>query len=154
MLCDPPVASAIVAYLYMQPDAQRQRGLTTLRRETKGVVLNQLLESINIPLIYKLALELGNEDPAVAAQAERALKNVERTRTGHAPSANVELGGILRNAIVGLLSHMNRGLHDAAHHRPLRDKQKIIRSLNAITNRVGRGILGFCPQVRSLSTMT
>ncbi|GAA5989436.1 hypothetical protein JCM11641_007903 [Rhodosporidiobolus odoratus] len=145
MLCDPPVAAAIVAHLYMQPDDLRKRGLATLVRECSGIVLSQLLESINIPLVFKLALELGDEDLRVAAQAERALKGVERARV--TSNANVSLAEILKNAIVGLLSHMNRGLHDAAHHRPLRDKQKIIRSLDTITTRVGRGIAGFSPQI-------
>ncbi|GAA5902167.1 hypothetical protein JCM6882_006719 [Rhodosporidiobolus microsporus] len=147
MLCDPPVASAIVAHLFMQPDDARRQGLAVLTRETKGVLLPKLLESINIPLVFKLALELGNEDQLVAAQAERALKSIERYRLGHAQDTSIKLSEILKNAIVGLLSHMNRGLHDAAHHRPLRDKQKIIRSLAAITHRVGRGIAGFSPQI-------
>ncbi|GAA5831812.1 hypothetical protein JCM11251_003895 [Rhodosporidiobolus azoricus] len=147
MLCDPPVASAIVAHLFFQSDDDRRKGLVVLTRETKGVLLPKLLESINIPLVFKLALELGNEDQIVAAQAERALKTIERYRLGAALDTSIKLSDILKNAIVGLLSHMNRGLHDAAHHRPLRDKQKIIRSLAAITNRVGRGIAGFSPQI-------
>ncbi|GAA6005621.1 hypothetical protein JCM10207_005273 [Rhodosporidiobolus poonsookiae] len=147
MLCEPSVASAIVAHLYMQPDEDRQRGLKTLMREARGVVLSKLLEAINVPLVYKLALELGSEDPHVSAQAERALKGIERTRLGHAASTGVDLSDILKSAIVGILSHMNRGLRDAAHHRPLREKQKIIRSLGAITTRVGRGIAGFSPQI-------
>ncbi|BGP12911.1 hypothetical protein JCM10213v2_000828 [Rhodosporidiobolus nylandii] len=135
MLCDPPVASAVVAHLFMQREDLRIRGLQTLVREMGGVRLDALINSVNIPLVYKLALELGDEDPTVAAQAERALKGVERARTGH-ETESISLPEILKNAIVGLLSHMNRGLHDAAHHRPLRDKQKIIRSLDAITQRI------------------
>ncbi|GEM06491.1 phosphatidylinositol 3-/4-kinase [Rhodotorula toruloides] len=147
MLCDPPVASAVLAYLYMQPDDQRQRGLKVLMRECRGVVLAKLLESINIPLVYKLALELGDEDQMVAAQAERGLKAVERARLGHAASAHIDPAHVLKNAIVGILSHMNRGLHEAGHQRPLREKQKIIRSLDAITRMVGRAIAGFSPQI-------
>ncbi|BGO96796.1 Serine/threonine-protein kinase MEC1 [Rhodotorula toruloides] len=147
MLCDPPVASAVLAHLYMQPDDQRQRGLKVLMRECRGVVLAKLLESINIPLVYKLALELGDEDQMVAAQAERGLKAVERARLGHAASAHIDPAHVLKNAIVGILSHMNRGLHEAGHQRPLREKQKIIRSLDAITRMVGRAIAGFSPQI-------
>lgn len=148
MLCDPPVASAILAHLYMQPDDLRNQGIKILMRECRGVVLARLLEAVNVPLVYKLALELGDEDVEVTAQAERALKAVERNRLGHSASDRLDTAHILKNAIVGLLSHMNRGLHEAGHQRPLRDKQKIIRSLDAITKMVGRAIAGFSPQVR------
>ncbi|GAA5857265.1 hypothetical protein JCM8547_009406 [Rhodosporidiobolus lusitaniae] len=147
MLCEPAIASAIVAHLFMQSDHERQRGLAVLTREMKGISLHALLESINIPLVFKLALELGNEDPTIAAQAERALKGIERARVGQSSSSSVNIAEVLKNAIVGLLSHMNRGLHDPATHRPLRDKQKIIRSLDAVTARVGRSIAGFSPQI-------
>ncbi|BGP36884.1 hypothetical protein JCM10449v2_000786 [Rhodotorula kratochvilovae] len=147
MLCDPPVASAILAHLYMQPDEQRAHGLKILMRECRGVVLARLIEAVNVPLVYKLALELGNENVQVTAQAERALKAVERARLGHSASDRLDTANILKNAIVGLLSHMNRGLHEAGHQRPLRDKQKIIRSLDAITKMVGRAIAGFSPQI-------
>ncbi|GAA5842453.1 hypothetical protein JCM9279_005388 [Rhodotorula babjevae] len=147
MLCDPPVASAILAHLYMQPDDLRNQGIKILMRECRGVVLARLLEAVNVPLVYKLALELGDEDVEVTAQAERALKAVERNRLGHSASDRLDTAHILKNAIVGLLSHMNRGLHEAGHQRPLRDKQKIIRSLDAITKMVGRAIAGFSPQI-------
>ncbi|GAA6058026.1 hypothetical protein JCM3770_003979 [Rhodotorula araucariae] len=147
MLCDPPVASAILAHLYMQPDELRARGLKILMRECRGVVLARLIEAVNVPLVYKLALELGDENIQVTAQAERALKAVERARLGHSASDRLDTANILKNAIVGLLSHMNRGLHEAGHQRPLRDKQKIIRSLDAITKMVGRAIAGFSPQI-------
>ncbi|GAA5921352.1 hypothetical protein JCM1841_002451 [Sporobolomyces salmonicolor] len=146
MLCNPPVAAAIVATLFMQSDQAKERGLKVLLRECRGVVLAKLVESINIPLVYKLALELG-DDPAISAQAERALKAVERVRLGVTSKTKIELSDILKNAIVGLLSHMNLGLRDAAHHRPLRDKQKIIRSLEEVTKLVGPAIAGFSPQI-------
>ena len=46
---------------------------------------------------------------------------------------------------------MNRGLNESTAHRPLRDKQRIIRSLAAVTLRVGPSIAGFSPQVRLAS---
>ncbi|GAA5994714.1 protein kinase MEC1 [Rhodotorula paludigena] len=146
MLCDPPVASSILAHLYMQSDDRRSSGLAVLMRECRGVVLARLIESVNIPLVYKLALELGNEDQHISAQAERALKAVERGRMG-VTDGKMTTSAILKRSIVGILSHMNRGLHEPNHQRPLRDKQKIIRSLDAITRMVGRAIAGFSPQI-------
>lgn len=75
----------------------------------------------------------------------------ERFRLGYSADMKIDISETLRNTIVGLLSHMNRGLHEANHQRPLRDKQKIIRSLDAITRMVGRAISGFSPQVRTWS---
>lgn len=43
---------------------------------------------------------------------------------------------------------MNRGLNESATHKPLREKQRIIRSLEAVTIKVGPAIAGFSPQVR------
>lgn len=42
---------------------------------------------------------------------------------------------------------MNRGLNEAAAHKPLREKQRIIRSLDKVMEYLGTAIAGFSPQV-------
>lgn len=80
-------------------------------------------------------------------QAHAGLIFAERLRLGHSAVTKIDIADTLRSTIVGLLSHMNRGLQQPIHQSPLRDKQKIIRSLDAITRLVGRAISGFSPQV-------
>lgn len=80
-------------------------------------------------------------------QAHAGLIFAERIRLGHSSNTKIDIADTLRSTIVGLLSHMNRGLQQPIHQSPLRDKQKIIRSLDAITRLVGRAISGFSPQV-------
>lgn len=76
------------------------------------------------------------------------LKEAERASKGLGQNGNVEVGLILKESIVGILSFMNRGLNESSAHRPLRDKQKILRTLRAITLKIGAGIAAFSPQVR------
>ncbi|GAA6058573.1 hypothetical protein JCM10212_007012 [Sporobolomyces blumeae] len=146
MLCDPSVVARVVAKLYMEDDVDRDRGVGVLQKETLGSPIGQLIESAHVPTVFALALELGDDDDDVQRRAGRALINVEKTRLGD-PRAKPQIGEILQNAIVGILSYMNNGLREASSHRPLRDKQKIIRSLSAVTLRVGSGISGFSPQI-------
>ncbi|ORY85369.1 hypothetical protein BCR35DRAFT_264576 [Leucosporidium creatinivorum] len=152
MLTHGPSAAAVLAYLFMRPDGETtNRGLKFFIDEVNSLGnnlrLGQVLGSVKVPLVYKLALELGDEDPVVSAQAERALKSVQRYSEGLTSKSKVELGTILKDSIVGILSHMNRGLNESSTHRPLRDKQRIIRSLEAVTLRVGPAIAGFSPQI-------
>ena len=65
-------------------------------------------------------------------------------------SANtaVDLAVVMKENIVGILSHMNRGLNESTNHRPLREKQRIVRGLKAVIALVGPAIAGFSPQVR------
>lgn len=72
MLTEPTSAAAILAFLYMQPDEDTAKGLGVLMREVAGadqrVTLPEIMESVRVPLIYKLALELGDENSLVSAQ--------------------------------------------------------------------------------------
>ena len=79
MLVDTSTASAILAHIYMQTDSERTKGLTNyLREASKSVLgdkftLHALLASVRIPLVYRLALLLGDQDVAVATQVRRDL---------------------------------------------------------------------------------
>ncbi|SCV68802.1 BQ2448_923 [Microbotryum intermedium] len=159
MLTQGAPAAAVLAKLYMLEDERRQkRGLIFYMNQIKSnvqaqafgngaVTLPAILGSLKVPLVYRLALELGDEDPRVSTQAERALKNVERASEALTSKTNIELGEVLKASIVGILSHMNRALNEPTTHRPLCDKQQIIRSLAAVTGRVGPAIAGFSPQI-------
>lgn len=66
-------AAAVLAYLYMRPDAEAtKRGLEFYLKEVNSLGnnfrLSQLLASVRVPLVYKLALELGDLDPVISAQ--------------------------------------------------------------------------------------
>lgn len=73
MLTQGDTASAILAFLYMRDDRETNMGLRVFLREVnvgskQPVALPRILESVKVPLVYKLALELGDEDPRVSAQ--------------------------------------------------------------------------------------
>lgn len=73
MLTHGPSAAAVLAYLFMRPDNDTtNRGLKFFINEVNSLGnnlrLGQVLGSVKVPLVYKLALELGDEDPVVSAQ--------------------------------------------------------------------------------------
>lgn len=74
MLVEPATASAILAYIYMRPDREMRAGLTNFMREASKsslgdqVTLFALLASVRIPLVYRLALLLGDQDPSISTQ--------------------------------------------------------------------------------------
>ncbi|KAM0793140.1 hypothetical protein ACM66B_000616 [Microbotryomycetes sp. NB124-2] len=145
------MASSILAHTYMLPESQLSQTLKFYLDEIESrghdLPLHKLLDARAVEIVYKLALELGGEDESRVAQAKRALMNVERHRTHASRQTKIELGVVLKNSIVGLLSHMNRGLNESSAHRPMRDKQQIIRSLAAVTSLVGPAISGYSPQI-------
>ncbi|KAK4058120.1 hypothetical protein OIO90_000859 [Microbotryomycetes sp. JL221] len=149
VLTDTMTAASILAHLYMLPDAELREGVHFFMAQVNSldakVDLPFLIDTLKVPLVYKLALELGDEDEARTTQAKRALINVERQHRS-APKQKFEVGLVLKNCIVGILSHMNRGLNESSAHRPMRDKQQIIRALMAVTTTVGPAISGFSPQ--------
>ncbi|KDE08289.1 hypothetical protein MVLG_01552 [Microbotryum lychnidis-dioicae p1A1 Lamole] len=159
MLTQGAPAAAVLAKFYMLEDERAQKkGLVFYMKQIKAnvqaqalgkgaVTLPAILGALKVPLVYRLALELGDESPRVSTQAERALRNVERASEAMTSKTNIELGEVLKASIVGILSYMNRALNEPTAHRPLRDKQKIIRSLAAVTGRVGPAIAGFSPQI-------
>ncbi|KAK4054815.1 hypothetical protein OIV83_000739 [Microbotryomycetes sp. JL201] len=149
MLVD--VASAVLAHVYMLPDSQLSQTLKFFLDQINSlghdVDLARLIESRTVEIVYRLALELGDDDQDRVTQATRALMNVERHRTHSASKTKIELGVVLKNSIVGILSHMNRGLNESSAHRPLCEKQRIIRALAAVTHIVGPAISGYSPQI-------
>lgn len=72
LLTQASAAAAVLAHLYMLPDIETNRGLKFFMREINSAgakfELADVLNSIKIPLVYKLSLELGDQDPVVAAQ--------------------------------------------------------------------------------------
>lgn len=73
MLTHGPSAAAVLAYLFMRPDNETtNRGLKFFMGEVNSLGnnlrLGQVLSSVKVPLVYKLALELGDEDPVISAQ--------------------------------------------------------------------------------------
>lgn len=86
MLVDATTAPAIFAYLYMQSDKDTKRGLTVYMREainavlgSGGVTLLEILNSVKIPLVYRLALQLGDDNPEIRAQ----VRTLSRTCDSH-----------------------------------------------------------------------
>ena len=155
MLTAGTTAAAILAFVYMQQSAKKiEAGLKNytdlIKHSSSGadLSLTRILGSVKVPLVFRLAIELGDTDPITSTRAEHALKLVERQCQGGTVSADsIDIGSVLKNSIVGILSHMNRGLNESASQRPLRDKQRIIRALAAVTDRVGPSISGFSPQI-------
>lgn len=77
MLTHGPSASAVLAYLFMRPELEEtNRGLKFFMEEVNSLGNNlrigQVLGSVKVPLVYKLALELGDEDPLISAQVRLA----------------------------------------------------------------------------------
>lgn len=71
MLTDSVNASAILAFLFMQESpVERKKGLLNLvtELEERNVPIQELIQAVKVPLVYKLALHLGDEDPKVARQ--------------------------------------------------------------------------------------
>lgn len=170
MLVDTSNASAILAHIYMQSDSEITKGLTNFMREASKsalgdrVTLLALLASVRIPLVYRLALLLGDEDSRISTQAsltvscfakladhspqaQQALRTFEKASNPSNAQSSVDLAVVLKESIVGILSLMNRGLNESTAHRPIRQKEKIIRSLSVVTATVGPAIAGFSPQV-------
>ncbi|GAA5955223.1 hypothetical protein JCM3765_003250 [Sporobolomyces pararoseus] len=139
------VLANTVARLYMEQDAVRDRGIKALEEESYSTI-SELVTIGRVPIAFALALEFGNEDKAIREKAEIALINVEKTRLQSA-DAKPSISKILLTAIVGILSFMNIRLRESRTHRPLRDKQKVIRSLSAVALKVGAGISGYSPQI-------
>ncbi len=155
MLTAGPSAAAILACIYMQETEKKvkagvTRYLNLISKSSSGTGLqiSRILGSVKVPLVFRLAIELGDEDPVISGRAEKALKAVEREcQDARGSKEAVDIGVVLKDSIVGILSHMNRGLNESASQRPLRDKQRIVRALAAVTDRVGPGIAGFSPQI-------
>lgn len=70
-------AATILSFLYMRPtEAETSDGLRVFMREMTRditadkdkVTLANIIEGVRVPLVYNLALELGDEDEVVAAQ--------------------------------------------------------------------------------------
>ncbi|GAA6007639.1 hypothetical protein JCM11491_003906 [Sporobolomyces phaffii] len=139
------VISNTVARLYTEEDSVRDRGIKTLEKHSLCPITD-LLQGFRVPIVFALALGFGDEDEKVRDKAELALLNVERTRKGSA-SAKVSISEILLSSIVGILTFVNERLRESSAHRPLRDKQKIIRSLSQIALKVGSGISAYSPQI-------
>lgn len=81
MLTEVETAAAVLAFLYMKPEAEMVKGTKVFLREisengrgTKAT-LAQLLDSVRVPLTYRLALEMGDEDPAVATKVRHQASN-------------------------------------------------------------------------------
>lgn len=75
MLTEGNSAAAILAFLYMRPTAERTTGLAVFMNCVNtgaaggnAVTIYAILNSVKVPLIYTLALELGDDDPTVQAQ--------------------------------------------------------------------------------------
>ena len=72
MITEGGAAAAILAYLFMRPVDERTRGLNFFMRMvgTTGTVvtISAILHSVMVPLMYTLALELGDDDKIVQAQ--------------------------------------------------------------------------------------
>lgn len=81
----------------------------------------------------------------------RALQTLARLCRSPSDRKEVDLSLVLKESIVGVLSLMNRGLDKPTGQKPLRENQRIIRALEAVTAKVGHGIAGFSPQVRHYS---
>lgn len=75
-------ASAVLEHLYMLPRPEDTRsGLEFFMKEIKiagggieELTLPVLLGSIKVGLVYRLALQLGDEDPAISAQVRLTLR--------------------------------------------------------------------------------
>lgn len=83
----------------------------------------------------------------ITFQAKLALSFLERYCLGIPDSSEDFHDTVLKDGIVGILSYMNRGLNEVAAHKPLREKQRIIRSLDKVMEYLGTAIAGFSPQV-------
>ncbi|KAI5476130.1 phosphatidylinositol 3-/4-kinase [Pseudohyphozyma bogoriensis] len=152
MLLDPDTSAAILSFLYMRPkQADTERGLKVFLREVRTASaeasLSQVIQTTRMGLIYNLALELGDENPAVQEQAVKGLVAAERHLTSRSAKGTSVLQDVLREGIVAMLSYMNKGLNEPSGHRPLRDKQRIIRALEGVISRVGGAVVGFSPQI-------
>lgn len=73
MLTQGSSAAAILAYLYMRSETDMTAGFKVFMREVAAgnstLTFPRVLDSVKVPLVYKLALELGDEDAAIASQA-------------------------------------------------------------------------------------
>lgn len=68
MLCEPTWAASILAYLFMQDEQKRTASLHYLVSACRKVLLSSLIESVHVPLVFRLAVNLGDEDPKVIAR--------------------------------------------------------------------------------------
>ena len=56
MLCEPIWAASILAHLFTQDEQQRKASLEYLVRACRGILLSKLIESVHVPLVFRLAL--------------------------------------------------------------------------------------------------
>lgn len=71
MLTEGGNASAILAFIFMLENvSDRKKGLANLMAELepRAVSLQQLIQAVKVPLVYKLAVNLGDEDVRIANQ--------------------------------------------------------------------------------------
>lgn len=72
MFCDSNTAGSVLAYLLMQSDEERTKGLNVFTREIgkskPPITLRRLLLSIKVNLDFRLALFLGDEDSTIQLQ--------------------------------------------------------------------------------------
>lgn len=97
-----------------------------------------LLNIVN--LIVTIAVELGDQDPAVQEMATQALTNVQQV-----VRADGDLGSFLKPHMLGILSNMGEML--LTPRSTVDHKRKILRSIGKLIELVGDSIASFSPQV-------
>ncbi|CAA7258548.1 unnamed protein product [Cyclocybe aegerita] len=110
--------------------------------------IQSIVKSCVVPLLAELVMVMGDDNQDVARQGVAALKKVEGVLTSsNNLSPTPDLGGFLKNYMLGLISDINDILQDVQGKKPLALKQKILRSLGALVELIGPAINNVAPQI-------
>ncbi|KAJ3516810.1 hypothetical protein NLJ89_g892 [Agrocybe chaxingu] len=111
--------------------------------------IQSIVKSCVVPLLAELVMVMGDDNLDVAQQGVAALKKAEGVITSSEKhlSPTPDIGGFLKNYMLGLISDINDILQDVQGKKPLTSKRKILRSLGALVELIGPAINNVAPQI-------
>ncbi|CDZ97128.1 serine threonine-protein kinase atr [Phaffia rhodozyma] len=100
-----------------------------------------------VKLLYKLVVDLGDEDISVIRKAEAGLSKAEKKFKELESKSALDLGDFLKPYMLGIISNVNELLQDGQGRKTAQDKIKVIRSLGALMKKIGPTMATFSQQI-------
>lgn len=118
------------------------------RSPRSGFSLLSLLTSCTVVFLTEIVVNWGDAGKLVVDRADQALRRAQNLLQGSTPNlGKTDIGTFLKDHMLGIISGMNDILVDGHGKKSVEEKQKVVRSLGGLIQRVGSVIATFAPQV-------
>ncbi|TFY78245.1 hypothetical protein EWM64_g5764 [Hericium alpestre] len=131
--------------------------LVTDATEGQTVDITNILRSCIVPLLAKLVNVLGEDDQTRVEAATQALHKVEASLRASLSKRKEllqsDLAQFLKDHMLGVVSHLIDMLQDIQGKKTTESKRQILRSLGALTSKLGPAISSVAPQMMATLQM-